>query len=93
MSDDAPTEPRESASGQDQAADTEAETMAEPEQERDTREQHPDAEGGGTHGWVEPVGPRTTAPMSEFTARQVAIGMAVFLVGLVITFAIPFVLA
>lgn len=90
MSDDAPTEPRESDSGQEQATDTEDETMA--ETERESREEHPDTESGATHGWVEPVGPRTTAPMSDFSGRDVGIGLAVFIVGLVVTFAIPLVL-
>lgn len=50
---------------------------------------HPDAAGEGTHGSVEPVATRETAPMSAFTARQVGIGAAVFVVGVVVTFAIP----
>ena len=87
MSDDAPTEPRESETGQEQATDTEEGTMA--ETERESREAHPDAEGGGTHGWVEPVGPRSTAPMSDFTGREVGIGFVVLVVGLVVTFGLP----
>jgi|GEM_PF-2467614 len=35
---------------------------------------------------------RTTAPMSEYTNRDVAIGTAVLVVGLVVAFAIPLVL-
>ena len=89
MSDDAPTEPRDSESGQEQATDTEDETMAEPETEREAREDHPDAAGSGTHGFVEPVATRETAPMSEFTARDVGIGVAVLLTGLLVTVAVP----
>ena len=89
MSDDAPTEPRDSEPGQEQATDTEDETMVETEHE--TREEHPDAAGGGTHGMVEPVGPRETAPMSEFTGRDVGIGVVVLLVGLLVTVGLPLV--
>ncbi|MWV41112.1 hypothetical protein [Natrialba sp. INN-245] len=32
---------------------------------------------------------RTTAPMSEYTARDVGVGVAIFLVGTVIAFGIP----
>ena len=71
MSDDTPTEPRESTSGQEQAANTD----------------------DGTHGWVKPVGPRTTAPMSDFSGRDVAVGLVVLLLGLAVTFAIPLALA
>jgi hypothetical protein len=85
--DDAPTEPYEPESGQDQATDTEDETMA--GGEREERDAHPDAAGEGTHGGVEPVATRETAPMSEFTARQIGIGAVVLVVGLVVTFAIP----
>ncbi len=91
MSNDAPTEPRDSESGQEQATDTEDETMAEPEAERESRTEHPDTAGGGTHGLVEPVATRETAPMSEFTARDVSIGIAVLVVGLLITVAVPLV--
>ena len=84
---DTPTEPRESELGQEQATDTEDETMA--EGEREERDSHPDATGDGTHGSVEPVATRETAPMSAFTARQVGIGAVVLVVGLLVTFAIP----
>ena len=87
MSDDAPTEPRESEGGQEQATDTTDETMA--EGDRGDRENHPDAAGEGTHGSVEPVATRETAPMSDFSGRQVGIGALVALVGLAVTFAIP----
>jgi hypothetical protein len=87
MSEDAPTEPRDSASGQEQATDTEDESMAENEYE--TREEHPDAAGGGTHGRIEPVATRETAPMSEFTGRDVGIGVVVLVVGLLVTVALP----
>lgn len=93
MSDDAPTEPRESESGQEQATDTEDATMAEAERDRETRDEHPDAAGEGTHGGVEPVATRETAPMSAFTARDVGIGIVVFLVGIVVTVVIPLALA
>ncbi|WP_226041509.1 hypothetical protein [Natrinema sp. DC36] len=33
--------------------------------------------------------PRTTAPMSEFSARTVVIGMLVAIIGVAITFGIP----
>ncbi|WP_049900143.1 DUF7550 family protein [Halococcus agarilyticus] len=91
MSDDAPTEPRESEPGQEQATDTAEETMA--EGEREERDSHPDAAGEGTHGGVEPVATRETAPMSAFGARQAGIGAVVLVVGLVVVFAIPFLLA
>jgi hypothetical protein len=90
MSDDAPTEPRESESGQEQATDTEDETMVEGDHE--ARESHPDAAGEGTHGGVEPVATRETAPMSDFSGREVGVGAVVALVGLAVTFAIPLVL-
>ena len=89
MSDDenAPTEPRESEAGQEQATDTAEETMVEGDHE--SRESHPDAAGEGTHGSVEPVATRETAPMSDFSGREVGIGALVALVGLVVVFAIP----
>lgn len=36
---------------------------------------------------------RTTAPQSPYTTRDVAVGLAVLAVGLVITFAVPLALA
>jgi hypothetical protein len=36
---------------------------------------------------------RTTAPQSEYTARDVAFGAAVAAIGLLVTFAIPLLLA
>ncbi|EMA51120.1 DUF7550 family protein [Halococcus thailandensis] len=90
MSDDAPTEPRESESGQEQATDTEDQTMV--EGDREQRESHPDDAGAGTHGSVEPVATRETSPMSEFTGRQAGIGALVAVVGLAVTFAIPLLL-
>ena len=87
MSDDAPTEPRESEPGQEQATDTAEETMVEGDHE--SRQSHPDAAGEGTHGGVEPVATRETAPMSDFSGREVGIGALVALVGLVVVFAIP----
>lgn len=91
MSEDAPTEPRDTESGQEQATDTEDESMAEPGADREAREEQPDATGGGTHGFVEPVATRETAPMSEFTVRDVGIGIVVLVVGLLVTVAIPLV--
>ena len=87
MSDDTPTEPRESEPGQEQATDTAEETMVEGGHE--SRQDHPDAAGEGTHGSVEPVATRETAPMSDFSGRQAGIGAVVALVGLAVTFAIP----
>lgn len=89
MSEDAPTEPRDSETGQEQSTDTEDESMAAPETEHEARDEHPDAAGEGTHGGVEPVTTRETAPMSEFTGRDVGIGVAVLLVGLLITVTVP----
>lgn len=36
---------------------------------------------------------RTTAPQSEYTGREIAIGAAVALVGLLVVFAVPLLLA
>lgn len=36
---------------------------------------------------------RSTAPQSEFTGRQALVGTAVLVVGLLVTFALPLVLA
>ena len=36
---------------------------------------------------------RSTAPQSEYTSTQVALGFVVLLVGLVVTFGLPFLLA
>ncbi|MFB6118424.1 hypothetical protein [Halosegnis sp.] len=36
---------------------------------------------------------RTTAPQSDYTGREVAIGAAVALVGLLVVFAVPLLLA
>jgi hypothetical protein len=44
------------------------------------------------HGHDEEEG-RTTAPQSEFTAQQVAVGFVVALVGLALVFGVPFLLA
>jgi len=38
-------------------------------------------------------GGRTTAPMSEFTNGQVAIGVAVLVIGLALAFGVPLALA
>jgi hypothetical protein len=56
---------------------------------REARDEHPDAAGSGTHGQVEPLATRETAPMSDFTARAVGIGVVVLVVGLLITVALP----
>lgn len=92
----APTEPRDTEEGQQQAAETEEgeiDAGAEPD-DRD-RSDHPDADAGetDTHGTTEPVGQRSTAPQSAFTTRQVGIGVAVLAVGLLVTFALPLLLA
>lgn len=91
---DAPTEPRESEPGQRQADEDQDESM-DAGTERDEREAHPDADAGeaNTHGDTEPVGQRETAPQSDFTSRQVGIGVAVLAVGLLIAFALPLLLA
>lgn len=36
---------------------------------------------------------RTTAPQSDYTGREIAIGAVVALVGILVTFGIPFLLA
>jgi hypothetical protein len=36
---------------------------------------------------------RTTAPQSDYTGRQIAIGAVVAVIGLLVTFGIPFLLA
>jgi hypothetical protein len=41
------------------------------------------------HGHDDEEEGRTTAPQSEYTASQVGLGVAVALVGLVVTFGIP----
>jgi len=90
----APTEPRESESGQQQA-DEDQGAAIDAGTDRDDRDEHPDADAGGadTHGSTEPVGQRRTAPQSEFTSRQVGIGVAVLAVGLIVAFALPLLLA
>ena len=65
--------------------------MSDDDSGREERDEHPDADGEGTHGTVEPVGPRETAPMSSFTARAAGIGAVILVVGLLITVAIPLV--
>ncbi len=92
--DDAPTEPRDSEEGQRQADESQDESM-DAGTERDEREDHPDADAGeaDTHGSTEPVGQRETAPQSDFTTRQVGIGVAVLAVGLLVVFALPLLLA
>lgn len=48
---------------------------------------------GNDHGHEDEAAGRTTAPQSEFTAGQVAIGFVVALVGLALVFGVPFLLA
>lgn len=89
MSDD-PNEPderkgdardrEEGAMTDEGAADTGAEHATEPEKEM-----------GSTVRDVEHE--RTTAPQSPYTGRQVGTGFLVLLVGLLVTFAIPLLLA
>jgi hypothetical protein len=89
-----PSEPRESEEGQRQA-DEPADGTIDAGTEREQREEHPDADAGeaDTHGGTEPVGQRETAPQSDFTTRQVGIGIAVLAVGLIVAFALPLLLA
>lgn len=89
-----PTEPRESESGQRQP-DADREGSMDAGADHDERGEHPDADAGetDTHGGTEPVGQRSTAPQSDFTTRQVGIGVAVLAVGSVIAFALPLLLA
>lgn len=51
----------------------------------------PETEMGSTVRDVEHE--RTTAPQSPYTGRQVALGVLVLAVGLLVTFAVPLVLA
>jgi hypothetical protein len=90
---DAPAEPRESEAGQRQADERESGAVG--ETDREERESHPDDDAGetDTHGGTEPVGQRSTAPQSDFTSRQVGIGIAVLAVGLLVAFALPLLLA
>lgn len=60
----------------------------------DTDESHatePEKEMGSTVRDVEHE--RTTAPQSSYTGRQVGLGVLVLAVGLLVTFAVPLVLA
>ncbi len=53
------------------------------------------SESGG-HDTEDPAvetGERTTAPQSPFGRRELAIGLAVFAVGVVVAFAVPLALA
>jgi len=50
------------------------------------------SQGGDDHG-PDDTDERTTAPMSEFTGREAGIGAAVALVGLLVAFGVPLVLA
>lgn len=51
-------------------------------------DEHPTVENKNSHGTVNP---RETAPMTPFTARAVWMGVVVFVVGLLVTVAIPLV--
>jgi hypothetical protein len=59
--------------------------QSEPSERRDV------AEGAEPHQESEDTtaGGRQTAPMGEFTTGDVGLGVAVFVVGLVVTFGIP----
>jgi hypothetical protein len=91
---EAPTEPRDTEGGQQQASDPESgeiDAGAEPEDrsgdlatDSEDTEGEPDDQGSTTT-----ANQRSTAPQSAFTNRQVGIGFAVLVVGLVIAFAIP----
>ena len=52
---------------------------------------HDDHDGGSHES--EYVTERETAPQSEYTGREVAIGFAVALVGMAVVFAVPLLLA
>ena len=57
--------------------------MADDHDDHDDHEHHP-------HG---PDDGRTTAPQSEYTMRDIALGAAVAAVGLAVTFGVPLLLA
>lgn len=52
-----------------------------------TEENHEDDD----HHPHEPTGARSTAPQSEYTAKQIAFGAVVALVGIAVTFGVPLV--
>lgn len=87
-----PSEPRSDETGQTQATEPDEGDVTEGI-DHDEGDDHPDADAGetdaGTHGTTEPVGPRSTAPQSGFTMRQVGIGLAVLAIGLLVAFAVP----
>lgn len=85
MSDQAENEGRVDATGEDATGMTDADpgtqesAVSAPEKEQPTVKT--------------PLAERTTAPQSPYSMRQVGIGAAVLLVGLVITLGIPLALA
>lgn len=52
----------------------------------------PDEREGIESGPGEPTTARTTAPQSEYSNRQVAVGAVIAVVGLAITFGVPLLL-
>jgi hypothetical protein len=55
-----------------------------------------DHDDHGDHGhedWANPGPDRETSPMQHFSTRDVGVGVAVMLVGLVVVFGLPLVLA
>lgn len=74
--------------------------MAEDEREGDSHDDHAsettghghDADSGATVGHDIDEG-RTTAPMSPFTTRQVGFGLVVLVIGLIVAFGIPILVA
>lgn len=55
---------------------------------------HADADADDEHSNVSPgsyATPRTTAPQSSYTSRDVGIGLAVLAIGLVVTVGVPLV--
>jgi hypothetical protein len=54
---------------------------------------HDDGHGHGHEDWANPGPDRETSPMQAFSTRDVGVGFAVMLVGLVVVFGLPLVLA
>lgn len=79
MADDTPSDPQDEDAGSEDGADEGTDPSNQPRE--------------STHGGVEPATARQTAPQSPFSARQAGIGVVVLAVGLLVTFAIPFLLA
>jgi hypothetical protein len=51
-----------------------------------------DDHGHGHEDWANPGPDRETSPMQQFSTRDVGVGVAVMLVGLVVVFGLPLVL-